>query len=93
MQFEKWTNRNKDYYKIGDKMVLCGLVLYRYDKDNWQYAPDVYEEFVANSAEADKITEAEAKAIVEKNGGTKFDANGYLLVTDEEGHLSGIADN
>lgn len=82
---------DKAYRRLGEDIVLKGSVIYNYDDDGWRYAPDIYYEYLIEHPELEDISEEEAKNIVEKNGGTKFDEQkSIIFATDEDGKLSGI---
>lgn len=91
-KLEKWSNIGSTYFLLGDKMVLCGMVMYSYDDDGWKYAPDIYMDFIVESAEGEVISEEEARAIVEKNGGKNFDKRDEYIVAGSDGKVSGLGD-
>ncbi len=90
-ELRKWSNIGSTYFLLGDNMVLCGMVMYSYDDDCWKYAPDIYMDFIVESAEGEVIPEEEARKIIESNGGTGFDKRSeYLVAVGEDGKISGI---
>lgn len=90
-KLEEWVDPASYYYVIGDGMVLCGMVMYSYEDDGWKLAPDVYKDFVEESAEADRISEDEARRIVEEHGGKNFDNKKEYIVAFADGKVSGLA--
>lgn len=77
---EKWTNRDNKYYAKDDVVVLSDWARYDYAADGWVYDQDSFFHNVINDSKADPVTEAEARKIVEKNGGTNFDKQEYLIM-------------
>lgn len=83
MANKKWdelvAERTNEYYVKDDYVVLKDYARYDYQEDGWVYAPDSFFASVINSNDADRVTEKEAREIVEKNGGTHFDEQETII--------------
>ena len=84
---KKWNElageRTNEYFAKEDLVVLSDYARYDYKEDGWKYDPDSFFANVINSNDADKISEKEAKEIVEKNGGTHFDEQEELIAEQQ----------
>lgn len=81
---KNWTEvveeRTNEYYVKDGVVVLSDFARYDYKADGWKYDLDSFFHNVVNSNDADKVTEEEARKIVEKNGGKNFDSQNELIV-------------
>ena len=86
-----WSEAYDSNFRNAGDIVMHGQAIYNDDNDCWRFAPDVYFELVVDSPIADTIDEAEARRIVEKNGGKNFDnLEDVLYKADKEGLYSGL---
>ena len=72
--------RANEYFAKDNLVVLSDYARYDYKDNGWKYSPDSFFASVINSNDADKVSEEEARNIVEKNGGTNFDEQEQLIV-------------
>lgn len=72
--------RTNEYFAKDNLVVLSDYARYDYKDNGWKYSPDSFFASVINSNDADKVSEEEARNIVEKNGGTNFDEQEQLIV-------------
>lgn len=72
--------RTNEYFAEDNLVVLSDYARYDYKDNGWKYSPDSFFASVINSNDADKVSEEEARNIVEKNGGTNFDEQEQLIV-------------
>ena len=72
--------RTNEYFAKDNLVVLSDYARYDYKDNGWKYSPDSFFASVINSNDADKVSEEEARDIVEKNGGTNFDEQEQLIV-------------
>lgn len=86
-----WSKQNDSNFRNIGPVIMHGQAFYNYDDDCWRYAPDVYFEYVVDAPRADVVTEAEARKIVEENGGKNFNnLDEVLYKTDKDGLYSGL---
>jgi hypothetical protein len=72
--------RTNEYFAKDNLVILSDYARYDYKEDGWKYAPDSFFASVINSNDADKVSEDEARKIVEDNGGKNFDSQDDLIV-------------